>query len=75
MNQTIEKLIYRAGIIYGEDNVVNATAADLKKFAELLVKECAKFLEVNSGYDDCNNAWFPEPEDLLQHFGVDNNES
>ena len=43
----------------------------LEKFAELIVKECAKFLEENSGYDDCNNAWHPEPEDLLQHFGVE----
>lgn len=41
-----------------------------KKFAELIVQECAKFLEENSGYDDCNNAWYPEPEDLLKHFGI-----
>ena len=42
-----------------------------EKFAELIVKECAKFLEENSGYDNSNNAWHPEPEDLLQHFGVE----
>jgi hypothetical protein len=41
-----------------------------KKFAELIVREAARFLAVNSGYDDCNNAWFPEPEDMLEHFGV-----
>jgi hypothetical protein len=41
-----------------------------EKLAELIVKECAKFLEENSGYDACNNAWHPEPEDLLQHFGI-----
>jgi hypothetical protein len=40
-------------------------------FAQLIVKECAKFLEENSGYDNSNNAWHPEPEDLLQHFGVE----
>jgi hypothetical protein len=34
------------------------------------VKECAKFLDENSGYDDANNAWHPEPEELLEHFGV-----
>jgi len=39
-------------------------------FAELLVRECAKFLELNSGYDYCNNAYFPLPEDMLKHFGV-----
>ena len=43
----------------------------LEKFAELIVRECAKFLEENSGYDDSNNAWHPEPEDMLQHFGVE----
>ena len=43
---------------------------DKEKFAELIVRECAKFLNDNSGYDQCNNSWFPEPEELLQHFGV-----
>jgi hypothetical protein len=43
---------------------------DRQKFAELIIKECAKFLEENSGYDDSNNTWHPEPEDLLNHFGV-----
>ena len=42
-----------------------------EKFAELIVKECAKFLDENSGYDNSNNAWHPEPEDLLKHFGVE----
>ena len=41
-----------------------------EKFAEMLIKECAKFLDENSGYDDSNNAWHPEPEELLEHFGV-----
>jgi hypothetical protein len=41
-----------------------------EKFAASIVRECAKFLEDNSGYDDANNAWHPEPEDLLNHFGV-----
>ena len=44
---------------------------DHELFAELIVRECAKFLEDNSGYDECNNAWHPEPEDLLNHFGVE----
>jgi hypothetical protein len=42
-----------------------------EKFAELIVRECAKFLDENSGYDDANNAWHPEPEDLLKHFGIE----
>ena len=44
---------------------------DPEKFAELIVKECAKFLDDNSGYDDSNNSWHPEPEELLKHFGVE----
>lgn len=44
---------------------------DKEKFAELIVRECAKFLEENSGYDASNNAWHPEPEDLLNYFGVE----
>jgi hypothetical protein len=42
-----------------------------QKFAELIVRECAKFMDENSGYDDSNNAWHPEPEDMLKHFGVE----
>ena len=44
---------------------------DNEKFALLIVRECAKFLAENSGYDNSNNAWHPEPEDLLKHFGVE----
>jgi hypothetical protein len=42
-----------------------------KKFAELIVRECAKFLDENSGSDQCNNVWYPTPEEMLQHFGVE----
>jgi hypothetical protein len=48
---------------------------DLAKFAELIVQECAKFLDENSGYDDSNNAWHPEPEDMLKHFGLEDSEN
>ena len=43
---------------------------DKEKFAELIVRECAKFLDENSGSDCTNNVWYPEPEELLKHFGV-----
>lgn len=29
-----------------------------EKFAELIIQECAKFLDDNSGYDDVNGTWF-----------------
>jgi hypothetical protein len=43
----------------------------IEKFAELIIKECAKFLDDNSGYDDVNGAWYPEPEELLKHFEIE----
>jgi hypothetical protein len=46
-------------------------AAVAGTFAEMIVKECAKFLDENSGYDESNNSWHPESEDLLKHFGVE----
>lgn len=42
-----------------------------QKFAELIIKECAKFLDDNSGYDDIMGVCFPGPEELLQHFGIE----
>ena len=54
----------------GNTGLVKTTEA-FAIFAELIIKECAKFLEENSGYDYCNNAWFPQPEDMLKHFGID----
>jgi hypothetical protein len=43
---------------------------NLEKFAELIVSECAKFLDDNSGLYICNNVGSPTPKELLQHFGV-----
>lgn len=42
-----------------------------EKFAELIVRECAKFMDENSGYNDSNGCWFPEPEAMLKHFGFE----
>jgi hypothetical protein len=43
----------------------------IELLADLIVKECAKFVGEHSGYDNANNAWHPEPEDILTHFGVE----
>jgi hypothetical protein len=43
-----------------------------QKYVESIVRECAKFIEDRSGYDDCGNAWHPEPEELLAYFGIEN---
>ena len=47
------------------------TEFNKEKFAELIVRESVKFYEDNSGYDECNNVWFPDPEDLLKYFGIE----
>jgi len=65
MNERLKELMLEAGYAAPE------LAGRANKLAELIVRECAKFLEENSGYDDANNAWHPEPEELLQHFGVE----
>jgi len=54
-------------------NIILSVNSDLfeEKFAELIVRQCAKFLDENSGSDQCNNVWCPAPEDMLKHFGVE----
>ena len=57
---------------YEEDaGVIFESSESFEKFAELIVRECAKFLDENSGSDQCNNVWYPTPEEMLQHFGVE----
>lgn len=71
MNDRIKQLASRCRIeTYGVNGELLYEGFDEEKFAELIVRECAKFLEDNSGYDDANNSWHPEPEDLLNHFGL-----
>lgn len=73
MNERIVALFRKAGgrtSFDVESSPYQFEQEELEKFAELIVKECAKFLDDNSGYDDANNAWHPEPKDLLKHFGV-----
>lgn len=75
MNERIEALIeqckHTSTTYFDGRGNVTETYFDKEKFAELIVRECAKFLDENSGYDDANNSWHPEPEDLLKYFGVE----
>ena len=79
MNERIQQLALQAHVTVlttkGMEDIVDGcyiiSPDKLDKFAELIVRECAKFLDENSGYDNSNNAWHPEPEDLLKHFGVE----
>jgi len=78
MNELIRQLAVQAGAeLHGSAGftniIVNQRDADdlMIKFAELIVRECARFLDENSGADECGNVRHPEPEELLKHFGVD----
>lgn len=75
MNERIQELVKQAGGIGHDDDGNELTPAlvgkGLEKFAELIVRECAKFMDENSGYNDSDGCWFPEPEDMLKHFGVE----
>ena len=72
MHERIQALIERASyrVIETDGAPIISHEFDKEKFAELIVRECALFLEENSGYNDVDDAWHPEPEELLQHFGM-----
>ena len=74
MNTRIKELAEQAGMIKmsrRSDGRYVVSEDVFKAFAELIILDCAEFLFMNSGYDESNNAWHPEPEDLLRHFGVE----
>jgi len=66
MNERIDKLLVKAGAYFGGDGVVYDTF-DPKKFAELIVRECAdvakQFYKNNKEYDASLA--------IEQHFGVE----
>jgi hypothetical protein len=74
MDEKLKELLNKCGLrfVMYSVPVITFTDIELKRFAELIVKECAKFLDENSGSNECNNVWYPEPEELLQYFGVEN---
>jgi hypothetical protein len=71
MHELIQELKEKSVVEYpmGFDGVKYVFSPEL--FAELIVRECAKFMDENSGYSATNGCWFPEPEDMLKHFGVE----
>jgi hypothetical protein len=76
MNPRIQELIEQATIrgkayLPGDDGHPTPTEYfDKERYARLLILECAKFLDERCGSDNCNNVFYPEPEELLKHFGV-----
>ena len=77
MNERIRKLAKKSGFSLDSTGIYTAKlehlpiTENMEKFAELIVKECAKFMDENSGYNDSNGCWFPEPEAMLKHFGFE----
>jgi hypothetical protein len=71
MNERIKSLLAKAHLDVMADLGDIDSNHVAEKFAELIVRECAKFLDENSGSDQCNNVWYPTPEEMLQHFGVE----
>ena len=71
MNERIKELAEQAGYEKDMFGVGHWDMPECQKFAELIVRECAKFMDENSGYNDSDGCWFPEPEDMLKHFGVE----
>jgi hypothetical protein len=69
MNERIDKLLVEAGAYFGGEGVVYDTF-DPKKFAELIVKECAGVCEDYRGTE-----WGKAAEcigdSIKEHFGVE----
>lgn len=80
MNERIRELTKQAGIsiLYEYDgydgHAAVANLADIEKFAELIVKECAGLHTKNimvGGGTDYNRGRRMLAEDILKHFGVE----
>jgi len=66
MNERIDKLLVKAGAYFGGDGVVYDTF-DPKKFAELIVRECA---DVGALGMSCTDKGYIK-RGVLAHFGVE----
>jgi hypothetical protein len=79
MNERIAELLAQAlQNHYGDpaDPILREKAIELvsgwgEKFAELIVRECAAYIDDNIGYDDCNNTYPVGGGELKDHFGVE----
>jgi hypothetical protein len=68
MNERIYELAEQAGFENGhQDRYGNSLSCELEKFAELIVRECAKLVE---DHMDPQNAWIT-PAFIKEHFGVE----
>jgi hypothetical protein len=66
MNERIRQLVEQAGFIDRGSNHTAYMSFDHEKFAELIVRECAEWVNHNLGLVDEE-----AKADLLKHFGVE----
>ncbi len=74
MNERIKEIFIQ---LFGKNNFpkgnaeIYMSADDLKEFAELIVKECAEFVDYRlTNPDGASMAWC-DGSDIKQHFGVE----
>ena len=72
MNERIKKLAEQATTTeYGVDNGFDRVTFDKEKFAQLLIKECADFIDSHKRVDEYGLACdIVYGVDLMKHFGV-----
>ena len=72
MNKRIKELLVEAGIVQpGRFDAVDGTN-QLEKFAELIVRECAKVVDSKLDFESASGPddW-ASGEDVLKHFGIE----
>ena len=71
MNQRIDQLMVKAGAYFGGEGV-DYSNFDPKKFAELIVRECAEVgLDSVEDGDDLDAIMKRVHNNILKHFGVE----
>jgi hypothetical protein len=73
MNKRIKKLAEQATTTeYGVDNGFDRVTFDKEKFAQLIVRECANFIDSHKRVDEYGQACdIIYGVDLMKHFGVE----
>jgi hypothetical protein len=71
MNERIKKLLEQAtNAVDPENRVWVFSEVDQAKFAELIVKECADFIDSHKRVDEYGQREIIYGVDLMKHFGV-----
>ena len=71
MNERIRQLAEQAGAAYGDGYDFYLLEDHIEKFAELIVRECAKALDDKLANPNGASMAYCDGSDLLEHFGVE----